>query len=247
MRTGVLTTVAALGLGALLVWAPAPASGSTVSNADLKALANTIEHAKKLSYDAQYLSVTDGQRSTVTIAQAPPKSLFASSDSSIVNDGTAIYYCAPSPSPTANSGNTGTTSDSGNTGNSGAATTTSSNGPEVCDAQQGANPLLGLQDIFSPTVALGALAEAKEGLASKRSGIEVSSSSATFAGQPSTCIEVTVRGEGGKYCVTKQGVLSYSGSSASDYFRLTKFSAKPPASLFALPAGATIAATGSTP
>ena len=91
----------------------------------------------------------------------------------------------------------------------------------------------------SPTVALGALAEAKEGLVSKLLGIEVSSSSASFAGQPSTCVTVSVHGKGGRYCVTKQGILSYAGSSSSDYFELTKYSSKPPAGLFTLPAGAT--------
>ena len=88
-------------------------------------------------------------------------------------------------------------------------------------------------------MALGALAEAKEGLVSKLLGIKVSSSSASYAGQPSTCLTVSVHGKGGKYCVTKQGLLSYSGSSSSDYFQMTKYSSKPPASLFTLPAGAT--------
>ncbi len=50
---------------------------------------------------------------------------------------------------------------------------------------------------------------------------------------------VTVRQVEGRYCVTKQGLLSYSGSSSSSYFELTKYSSKPPASLFSLPAGAT--------
>jgi hypothetical protein len=108
-----------------------------------------------------------------------------------------------------------------------------------CLSVKGSNPLLGLEDIFSPTVALGALAEAKEGIVSRLLGIKVSSSSGTFAGQPSTCVTVTVRSKGGKYCVTKQGLLSYSGSSSSSYFELTKYSSKPPASLFSLPTGAT--------
>ena len=71
----------------------------------------------------------------------------------------------------------------------------------------------------------------------------MSSSTATFAGQPSTCVSVSVRGRGGKYCVTKQGILSYSGSASnsSSYFELTKYSSRPPASLFSLPAGATTA------
>jgi hypothetical protein len=66
----------------------------------------------------------------------------------------------------------------------------------------------------------------------------VSSSAATFAGQPSTCITVTVRSRSAKYCVTKQGILAYSGIS-SDYFKLTQYSSSPPASLFSLPAWAT--------
>ena len=67
----------------------------------------------------------------------------------------------------------------------------------------------------------------------------MTTSSATFAGQPSTCVSVTVRGKAGKYCVTKQGILSYSGERSSSYFKLTKYSSKPSASLFSLPAGAT--------
>jgi hypothetical protein len=255
MRTRIVTTVAAFGVGALFVWLALPASGKPISTPDLKALTNTIDHAKKLTYDAQYTSVTNGQKSTVTIAQAPPKSDFSSSDSSIINTGKTTYYCSANPDSTSNSGNTGNSENTGATSNSGNSgtpsnTTTTSNGPEQCLSEKGDNPLLGLQDIFSPTVALGALAEAKEGLVSKLLGITVSSSSASFAGLPSTCVAVTVHGKGGKYCVTKQGILSYSGSSSSDYFQLTKFSAKPPASLFTLPTGATIDTLpggGSTP
>ena len=66
----------------------------------------------------------------------------------------------------------------------------------------------------------------------------MSSTSASFAGQSATCVTVTSQGKSGKYCVTKQGILAYAGSS-SGYFQLTKFTSSPPASLFQLPAGAT--------
>jgi hypothetical protein len=237
MRTR-LVGIAAFAVGALLAGPALPASAQTVSSPDLKALANTIDRARDSTYDAQYISVTNGQRATVIVAQEPPKSVFSSSGSSIIDDGKTTYFCSASPSATSNTGNTGTTTNTGSTG-SGSTTTASSSGPQQCVAEQGTNPLLGLQDIFSPRVALGALAEAKQGLGATADGIKVSSSSATIAGQPSTCIAVTVQGKGGKYCVTKQGILSYAGSSSSDYFRLTKFSAKPPAGLFTLPAGAT--------
>jgi len=70
-------------------------------------------------------------------------------------------------------------------------------------------------------------------------GIKVTTSTATFAGQPATCISATVRGKSGKYCVTNQGILAYVGSNGSSVFKMTKYSSKPPASLFSLPAGAT--------
>ena len=71
-------------------------------------------------------------------------------------------------------------------------------------------------------------------------GIKVTTSTATFAGQPATCISATVRGKSGKYCVTNQGILAYVGSNGSSVFKMTKYSSKPSASLFKLPAGATI-------
>jgi hypothetical protein len=47
-----------------------------------------------------------------------------------------------------------------------------------------------------------------------------------------------VRGRSAKYCVTKQGILAYTGTS-SDYVMLTAYSSNPPAELFTLPPGAT--------
>ncbi len=140
------------------------------------------------------------------------------------------------------SGNTGTTGNSGNSGNSGSSTTTTTSKSAVtCVASKRSNPLLGLESFFSPTVALTLFSEAKNAAIAHALGIKMSSSSATFAGQPSTCVSVSVKGKSSKYCVTKQGILSYSGSSSSSsYFKLTKYSSKPPASLFAVPTGATI-------
>jgi len=247
MRTRVVAVTVALGLGSLVLVPALPASGRAASGPNLKALTNSINRAKKLTYLAQYTSVSGGQKTTVTIAQSPPKSNFSTSSGIVINNGKTTYYCSSSSTGNSgnsgtpsNSGNSGTTSNSGNSGNSGASTTTSTTAKSSmqCLSVKGSNPLLGMEDLFSPTVALGALSEAKEGLVSRLLGIKVSSSSATFAGQPSTCVTVTVRGKGGKYCVTKQGLLSYSGSSSS-YFELTKYSSKPPASLFSLPAGAT--------
>ncbi len=113
-------------------------------------------------------------------------------------------------------------------------------GKQQCLSVAGSNSLLGLEDLFSPQLALSAFAEARQGLGSRLLGVKVSSSGATYAGQTSTCVTVTVKGKGGaKYCVTKQGILSYSGTTSTSYFELTKFSSKPPQSLFMPPSGAT--------
>ncbi len=99
--------------------------------------------------------------------------------------------------------------------------------------------MLGLQSAFSAAPLLAVLNEAKVSAIARAYGIKVTTSSATFAGQPATCISATVRGKSGKYCVTKQGILAYVGSNGSSVFKMTKYSSKPSASLFTLPAGAT--------
>ena len=99
--------------------------------------------------------------------------------------------------------------------------------------------MLGTEGLFSGAAVLGIFSEAEESAIAKALGIKITQSSATIAGQPSTCVTVTRKGQSGKYCVTKQGILSYSGDTKKDYFELTKYSAHPPSSLYTLPAGST--------
>ncbi len=232
MRTRLFAPLAVLGLAAAVVL-PGVASAGPVSNAKLKALTNSINRAKHLTYVATYTTVNGNQTSTVTIAQKPPKSNFSSAGGQVINDGKSTYYCSTNGS----SGNSGASAISGGTGNSDTVGGPAS-GPATCISVKGSNPLLALQNAFSPALALSAFAQARQGIVSRVLGIKVSSTSATFAGQPSTCVTVTVRGHSAKYCVTKQGILAYSGT-PSNYFKLTAYSSKPPASLFTLPAGAT--------
>jgi hypothetical protein len=212
MRNRVAPWVVAIGLGFVMVGSAGPAAASlnkSITSGSLKALANSVNKGKHLTYEATYKSVSAGQTTVVTIAQAPPKSDFSTSGGAVIDTGKSTYYCS------------------------------SSGGMQTCLSASGSNPFVGLEAIFSPAAALSAFTEAKESLGSHLLGIKVTSTSAMFAGQPSTCVTVAVKGNGGKYCVTKQGLLSYSGSSSSGYFELTKFSTKPAATLFALPAGAT--------
>ncbi len=186
-----------LGLGAVLLLPALPAAGRA-SPPNIKALTNSINRAKHLTYQVQYTSVsTGGQTSTVTIAQAPHKSIFSTASGSVINNGKSTYYCSSGSS--GNSGTPGTPGTPGNSGNSGNSGLRASTRPllprrQTCLSVKGANPLLGVESVFSPTVALGALAEAKQGLASKLLGIKVTSSTQTIAGQKSTCVNVSGAG-----------------------------------------------------
>jgi hypothetical protein len=243
MRAATVSVSFVLAVGMLVALPALPASGKSISSSKLKALSNSINNGKHRTYVATYTTVSNGQTSTVTIAQAPHKSLFETSSGSVVNTGSTTYYCS-------NSGSTGSSGsgNSGNSGNSGSSSTSSTaKGSVQCVSERGPNPLVGLEDAFSPTVALNAFAQARQGAIARALGIKVSASTATFGGQPSTCVTVTVHGETGKYCVTKQGLLSYSGSPSSGYFELTKYSSKPSTALFTLPAGATTVTPPNTP
>lgn len=212
MGTRVAAGIVAASVGLVGV-ASLPASAAvdkSISSSSLKTLENNLNKAKHLTYEAVYKSVDGSQTTTVTIAQAPPKSNFTTSSGQVVNTGSKTYYCSNSSGKTTCLTTTGTS-----------------------------NPFSTLEDVFSPAAAEIALTEAKEGLVSRLLGIKVSGSSASFAGQSATCVTVTVHGKGGKYCVTRKGILAYSGTSSTSYFELTHYTSKPPSTLFSLPAGAT--------
>jgi hypothetical protein len=78
-------------------------------------------------------------------------------------------------------------------------------------------------------------------------GIKLTTSTETFAGQSATCLSVTMRGKTGKYCVTDQGLLAYVGGTGGSTFKMTKYSSKPSASLFQLPADASTVTIPSVP
>jgi hypothetical protein len=221
-----------------------PAVPATAKSPNLQNLSNELNKAKHVTYYAQYKDVSGGQTTTITIAQAPPKSLFSSADGSlVVNTGKATYYCS------ANSGNTGNTGNTANTGNTGSTTTTTTKpkSTEQCYSEKGANPLLGTEALFSGAALTGVFAQAEESAIARALGIHVSTSSGNFGGQSATCVTVTRRGRGAKYCVTPQGVLAYESTGKSNYFELTKYSSHPPPSLFELPAGATTVTVPSLP
>lgn len=245
MRTRVASSavaaLAAAALGLAVVVLPAlPASAKGLTQSQINAIEKNLNHGKKLTFSATYTAVNGGQKTTVTIAQAPPKSDFSSGTSSVINNGKTTYICSAGSS----SGGSGGSGSTGSTGSSGA-------GKESCITESGANPLLSLEDVFSPAVALAALNEAKSQAIARSLGIHLSESSGNYAGQSATCFTVSERGKGsGKYCVTKQGILAYattSNNGSTNYFELTKYTSNPPSSLFSPPAGATTVTTPSLP
>lgn len=239
MRTRVASSAIAAALAATLglavVVLPAlPASAKGLSQSQINSIENRLNHGKKLTYSATYTAVSAGKKMSVTIAQAPPKSLFSAGTSSIIDTGKTTYLCSPGGS-------------GGNSGNSGS----SGGGKVTCVTESGIDPLVTLEDLFSPALAVQALNEAKASLSSKAAGVHLSVSNANYAGQSATCVSGSEPGKGtGKYCVTNKGVLAYattSSNGSSSYFQLTHYSSNPSSSLFNPPAGATTVTTPTLP
>jgi hypothetical protein len=102
------------------------------------------------------------------------------------------------------------------------------------------NPVSGLVNAFSPNAALGQLQAAQAAVASKVAGHDVTFSSATFAGQPSSCVATEAASASWKYCVTDAGQLAYASSGPQQVFQMTSFTSSVSPSIFVLPSGATV-------
>ncbi|HXQ60554.1 MAG TPA: hypothetical protein VN799_10655 [Acidimicrobiales bacterium] len=188
----------------------AGSSGGSSLSSRIGALSAQVQAAEKTTFKAVYTTTGSGSNQTVTIEQSPPKSVFAAS-----SGGSDI--------------NTGTTSYFCST----------SNGQDTCYNAGASNPLASLAAIFSPATVITELKAAQTQAAAHAAGYDVSFSTQSFAGQSATCATFTASGMNVKYCVTTQGVLAYAGSNSGS-FTLTSYSSSPPASDFAVPAGATV-------
>ncbi|HXQ63121.1 MAG TPA: hypothetical protein VN796_12365 [Acidimicrobiales bacterium] len=115
----------------------------------------------------------------------------------------------------------------------------SNSGTITCVSTGTTNPLAALTAVFSPATILAGLKAAQTEAAAHAAGYNVSFSSGTYAGQDTTCANLSSSGNSVKYCVTGQGVLAYASSNGGS-FALTSYSSSPPASDFSIPAGATV-------
>ena len=192
--------------------------------AKLDALAGDVQSAQKSTFKAVYTSTSGGSTSTITLAQSPPRQLFSATDSSgsttsLINTGTTTYSCS---------------------GGGDSAVTCTSIGGRLAGAA-----LTGLVNVYNGSAALTVFDAWKSAIVARVPGVSLTFTNTTIAGQPSTCANWDRSGDTATYCVTSTGVLAKvdtsSGSSGSGTsFELTSYSASPPASAFAVPAGATV-------
>ena len=186
-------------------------SGGSGSSGQLGSLAQEIQGGQHSVFKAVYTYSGAGQSgTTVTVEQDPPKSVFITDGGEVLATGTATYYCS-----------TGAAAQCVNAGSG------------------SANPLAGLSDVFSANNVLSAIRQAEADAAAHAQGYNASFSTQSFGGVSADCVTLTASNQTGKYCVTHNGILAYSGTSTAS-FQLTSYSGNPSPSDFSLPAGATI-------
>jgi hypothetical protein len=204
-------------------------STSTTSGggtSQLRSFGGTIRSAKNATFKAVYTSTsTGGTTQTITLEQSPPKQVFSTTDSSgtvstLLNTGATTYAC-----------------------------TTESGGTATCTSMGsvvGAGALSALIGVYDGSAALTAIEGWQTIVASHLTGVSLTFTNTTIAGQPVRCANWKYHGSSAVYCVTDKGVLAKvvssdtSGSTSTSSFELTSFTTSPPASDFELPAGATV-------
>jgi len=112
-------------------------------------------------------------------------------------------------------------------------------GKATCVSSKTTNPLASLEAVFSAASVLAELQAGQAQADAHVAGYNITFTSGSYAGQSASCANLSTSAESVKYCVTQQGIVAFV-SSLSATFTLTSYSSSPPASDFALPAGATV-------
>lgn len=197
---------------------PTPGKAGAGSSGDLSALAAKMRSEIHGTFKAVYTySGTGSTPQSVTIEQDPPKTLFMAGGADIIDNGTTTYYCSTQSSPTT-----------------------------CLEMSSSSNPLAGLEDAFDSSTVSTLFGRLSSEVAAHAVGVDVSYSSQTIAGQPSTCVSATHSGQSGTYCVTHAGLLALE-KTASESFTLQSYSSIVSASDFSLPSGATVETIPSAP
>ena len=108
------------------------------------------------------------------------------------------------------------------------------------------NPFASAAELYSGAYILTLMQAYQNSAVLSAEGVSVNYSTATYAGQQSTCTTISGRavgaaGAGAKWCVTNDGILAYSGGtsgsgSSSGAFELTSYTTNVPDSDFQAPA-----------
>jgi hypothetical protein len=183
---------------------------------DLNKLESSAGAESKATFDLTYDYKNASSSGVVTLAQKPPDEVFDISSGELLYNGKTTYYCSLATAE------------------------------KTCISYKSANesPLGVTMGIYES----GAYVEAMKtwaGLVESRiPGYQVSFSSKTIDGQPSSCVDWTYKGASDTYCVTDKGVLAYvAGKTANGEtftFTLAKFSSTVAKSTFALPKSAKV-------
>lgn len=189
------------------------ATGGGSSNG-LSAVVNRIANSSGKTFSATYEITEAGKTQTVTFAQDPPKSAVITPNGSFYISGTSVTECQGSGS-----------------------TATCNSLPSSLSSE-----LSSITDLFSPSTLSDSLKGLQAQADARAAGVSITTSTATHGGLASTCFTLTKTSDATNdtYCAANSdSVLTYA-STATSSVALTSFTANPPASTFAPPAGATI-------
>jgi hypothetical protein len=196
----------------------------TGRNKVMTAFTTKINTSANSSYEATYVT-TGSSPATVTFATSPPSDFLfdgSSTTSRLIQNSTGSYTCLKSTS-----GGSTCTKLSSSTFDT----------AKLAYALYSGKYWVTFLKVYST---IGGLA-----------GVTITASSMTVNGYPLSCVVVS----GGKqnpgtstWCETSTGILAYvQAASNGTAFELRSYSANPPASLFSLPAGATVNTLPTTP
>jgi hypothetical protein len=213
-RVAGLSLIGAISVGAVVLpfSTSAMAAKKSSSSKKIGSLSSAVKKAEKRTFKATYEITSSAGNQSITIEQSPPKSVFTTSQVSIIDNGTTTYLCTPA------------------------------GGTTTCITQSGGtNPAAALEALVNPSAVIQAFKADETYVNDHIAGYKVKFSSQKFAGLASTCVTATSKGATGKYCVTNSGILAYAAGSAgagSGSVKLTSYSSTVSASDFSPPAGA---------
>jgi hypothetical protein len=183
---------------------------------ELSKLASSAGTESKATFNITYAYKNSGSTGEVTLEQMGSDESFSTGTGEILYNGKTTYYCSLSAAL------------------------------KTCIKYGSAtlSPLGATMGIYESGAYVDAMKSWATLVESRISGYNVSFSNKTIAGQPSSCVTWSYKGNNETYCVTDHGVLaSVSGSTAkgSNFsFTLTKYSSTVASSAFQLPKGAKV-------